>query len=238
MSRIMHNRVDYKKIFSTIFLFIFIIVLIVAIFFAVQSIQFTDKVLKGVSVNGIDLSGLTEEEATARMDEYKEKLLNDTDYSFEYSNNTYKVSGKDLGLDFSGDVVTPAMEYGKNDNFFDNMSYLVKSITGSEVNLSGVSSDPDEPTIVSYKNSYDRCVVEVNGKLITQQKVNRIFATTDTKYGKMYKVKIDKNGNEQLEKVQNSFEHNLVFNESLTKFDKKLLDLDYYINLCVDKLKG
>lgn len=92
--------------------------------------------------------------------------------------------------------------------------------------------------IVSYKNSYDRCVVEVNGELVKQQKVNRVFATTDTKYGKMYKVKIDKNGEEQLEKVQNSFDHNLIFNKNIKKIDKKLLDLDYYINLCKQKLKG
>ena len=92
--------------------------------------------------------------------------------------------------------------------------------------------------IVSYKSSYDRCVVEVNGELVKQQKVNRVFATTDTRYGKMFKVKFDKNGKEQFEKVQDSFNHNLVFNKSIKKLDKKMLDLDYYINLCKKKLEG
>lgn len=92
--------------------------------------------------------------------------------------------------------------------------------------------------IVSYKKTYDSCVVELDGKLVKQQKVNRVFATIDKRYGKLYKVKVDKTGKKQFEKVQDSFNHNFVFNKSIKKMDKSLLDLEYYIDLCKKKLEG
>lgn len=103
--------------------------------------------------------------------------------------------------------------------------------------------------IVSYGNKYDKCFLEYQGKLIEQpQKVNRVFAVKNSEYGLIYKCKKvdkeqDKNTFEQngcfykKEKMPSSFEHNYIFNDDLSKFDKSLLDLDYYIKICKKELK-
>jgi len=134
MSRIMHSRVDYKKIFLRFFLIILIIILVIAVFFALSSIETTNKVLKGISVNGVDLSGMDSGEVHKTLNDYKTKLEN-TEYVFEYGSNTYKVKGRDFGIDFSGDPAIKALDYGKNGTFTENMSYLVQSLSGTEVNL-------------------------------------------------------------------------------------------------------
>lgn len=68
-------------------------------------------------------------------------------------------------------------------------------------------------------------------ELIKTQKVNRVFATSDTRYGGIYKRK---NGSYQ--KIANTSEHNIIHNENINTFDKTKLDLNYYINLCKKNL--
>lgn len=104
--------------------------------------------------------------------------------------------------------------------------------------------------IVSYGKTYDKCFSEYNGQLIEQpQKVNRVFAVKDISYGYIYKCKkvdlpkkckniFEYNGTfYQREKMPNSYDHCYVFNDSVDKFDKSMLDLDYYINLCKKELR-
>lgn len=103
--------------------------------------------------------------------------------------------------------------------------------------------------IVSYGKTYDKCFLEYDGQLVEQpQKVNRVFAVKDTRYGNIYKCKkVDKlkskntfeyNGTYYIkEKMPNSYRHNYIFNDDVSKFDKSLLDLDFYITLCKNELK-
>ncbi len=70
-------------------------------------------------------------------------------------------------------------------------------------------------------------------RLIETQKVNRAFATNDKRYGGIYKRKGD-----SYQKIANTSEHNIIHNDSLDTFDKKKLDLTYYINLCKKNLYG
>ena len=103
--------------------------------------------------------------------------------------------------------------------------------------------------IVSYGKTYDKCFLEYDGRLVEQsQKINRVFAVKDTKYGNIYKCKkineIESNNTFEYkgiyykkEKMPNSYKHNYIFNDDVSKFDKSLLDLDYYITLCKNELK-
>jgi DNA polymerase len=104
--------------------------------------------------------------------------------------------------------------------------------------------------VVSYGSTYDKCFLEYKGQLIEQsQKVNRVFAIKDYDYGNIYKCKIVDKSKEsknifeyngvyyKKEKMPNSYNHNFIFNDDISKFDKSLLDLDYYINLCKKELK-
>ena len=106
--------------------------------------------------------------------------------------------------------------------------------------------------ITSYGKTYDKCFIEHCGNFIEQpQKVNRVFATKNYDYGSIYKCKIIDNSSTkkkkngicingvwyQKEKMPNAFDHCFVFNDDVSKFDKTLLDLDYYKKLCVDVLE-
>lgn len=61
----------------------------------------------------------------------------------------------------------------------------------------------------------------------TGQNVNRVFATKDQKYHGIYKRK-----GEAYNKIPNTSEHSIIHNESVDTFDRRLLDLNYYIDLC------
>ena len=104
--------------------------------------------------------------------------------------------------------------------------------------------------VTSYGSTYDKCFLEYKGQLVEQpQKINRVFAVKDTNYGNIYKCKkvnekktskkAFKFNNEyyKKEKMPNSFNHNYIFNGDISKFDKTLLDLDYYIDICEKELK-
>ena len=91
--------------------------------------------------------------------------------------------------------------------------------------------------VVSYGKSFDKCVLEYKGEYLQQQKICRVFATKDKSYGEIYKHRdmskdVNLDYEDEYVRVPNSFNHNYVFNDSLDKFDKTILDLDSYIALC------
>lgn len=105
--------------------------------------------------------------------------------------------------------------------------------------------------ITSYGSTYDKCFLEYKGELVEQpQKVNRVFAVKDKDYGCIYKCKKLDNPTEKekknsiqingvwyrKEKMPNSYENCYVFNDDISKFDKEMLDLDYYVDLCKKQL--
>ncbi len=79
--------------------------------------------------------------------------------------------------------------------------------------------------------TYDGMYYEYNGELRRTQKVNRVFATNDLRYGGIYKRKKD-----SYQKIANTSEHNIIHNENIETFDKSKLDLNFYINLCKKNL--
>lgn len=85
--------------------------------------------------------------------------------------------------------------------------------------------------IAKMGSTYDGMYYEYNDELIETQKVNRVFATKDTKYGGIYKRK-----GATYQKIANTNEHNIIHNEDIKTFDKSKLDLNYYIELCKNNL--
>lgn len=80
-------------------------------------------------------------------------------------------------------------------------------------------------------STYDGMYYEYNNEMLETQKVNRVFATNDSKYGGIFKRK-----GESYQKIANTSEHNLIHNEALETLDKTKLDLNYYISLCKKNL--
>lgn len=80
--------------------------------------------------------------------------------------------------------------------------------------------------IAKMGGTYD--IMEHNGQEV--QKVNRIFATWDNKYGAINKVK-NKDGVKKYTKIADSSDKCYINNDTIDKTDTKLIDVDYYVNL-------
>lgn len=76
----------------------------------------------------------------------------------------------------------------------------------------------------------------IDGEQVAVQKVNRVYATKDTRYGKLYKVKAE---NSSTAKIESLPDHCVIDNENeLTIYD---VDKDYYIELAnkrINDFKG
>jgi len=85
--------------------------------------------------------------------------------------------------------------------------------------------------LVAKAGKFDGMAHEMDGKMVELQKVNRIFATTKKNFGGVYKVKDYK-----FHKTPFTSDHCIVWNDDLKKLDKRLLDLNFYIQLVKENL--
>lgn len=94
--------------------------------------------------------------------------------------------------------------------------------------------------VVNKGNKFKECYARVDGEDVIQQNVCRVFAVKDDTYGGIYKrgriLSKDEIDWDYDVKIPDSFKHSYVFNDDLDKFDKSLLDLDYYIHFCKTKM--
>jgi hypothetical protein len=80
-----------------------------------------------------------------------------------------------------------------------------------------------------------------DGSEIELYKCNRVIATTDKSYGKIYKYKIN-NGERAYAQMPNVPEYCITVNDDLSTYDfdklKKKIDYMYYIGRLYDKLNN
>lgn len=148
----------------------------------------------------------------------------------------YYMNGKDV--DFY------LIEQYKNDNLLPFQ--LIAKSGGSYIKM--IHEIYDIPEDIVFNNyEIDELLESANIKEVDLQKINRLFATNIKKYGAVKKVKItdkvdeneipvlDEDGKVieviRYDTVSNCPEHAIVHNEELEKFDKKLLDLNFYSEL-------
>ena len=83
--------------------------------------------------------------------------------------------------------------------------------------------------IAKMGKTYSQIKHVVNNEYQDVQKINRIFATHDKKYGGIFKIKKDEEtGTESYQKIANASDNVIIHNEDLATFDKGKLDLKYY----------
>ena len=113
------------------------------------------------------------------------------------------------------------------------VNYYIENKSVHETIIETYKNDDLEPFQIICKmgSTYDGMYYEYKEKLIKTQKVNRVFATRDKDYGGIFKRKKD-----SYQKIANTSEHNIIWNDDIKKFDKTKLDLNYYINLCKKNL--
>jgi hypothetical protein len=130
--------------------------------------------------------------------------------------------------------IAPAGAFNVNNNativakaiveYFVNSTPVEKTINGS--------NDIFEFQLIAkagakYKESYHL----VDGEKIPVQKVNRIYATSDERYGKIYKVKTE---NDSIAKIESLPEHCIIDNDNKLTIDK--VDKTFYIELAKQRI--
>ena len=85
--------------------------------------------------------------------------------------------------------------------------------------------------IAKMGRTFDGMYYEYDGEYVETQKVNRVFATNDKRYGGIYKRK-----GESYNKIADTSENCIIHNEDIKTFDKTKLDLNYYIELIKKKM--
>jgi len=83
----------------------------------------------------------------------------------------------------------------------------------------------------TYDGMFHEVFVDGESEMVELQKVNRVFATKDKKFGGVFKRK-----GESYQKIANTAPNNIVWNEALDGFDKSKINLTYYINLIKSNL--
>lgn len=112
------------------------------------------------------------------------------------------------------------------------VKYLLYNISVEDTIFS--CQDPMRFQITTKKGpTYKRVVWEVNGEEIETNNVNRVFASSDEKYGKLIKVK--QNG--RRDTIGSLPDHCLVFNKDIKEFDINLIDKYWYVREAKNRIK-
>lgn len=112
------------------------------------------------------------------------------------------------------------------------VNYFVNNIS-PETTIRGCNDLMDFQIIKKVGKNYSRVLLEKNGFKKTVNKINRVYATLDTRYGLLYKHSV-RTGN--LERVPSIPPSCFVDNDN-SAFDIKMLDRQYYINVAWDRIR-
>lgn len=86
-----------------------------------------NKILKGVSVNGVDIGNMTIMDAEMAMSQQQE-ILDSKIYAITYKNREISVTGEEISLHYSGDSIQEAYQYGRKGNVLENNLTVLKSL--------------------------------------------------------------------------------------------------------------
>lgn len=162
--------------------------------------------------------------------EYVEKIVQRDVNNYILKTKDGKIKGKGLFANFDGGNFEKnnltIIDIALKDYYINNID-IKDTITNMITNRNLMPLQQ----VAKMGGTFD--FMEHNGQEV--QKVNRIFATWDNRYGAINKVK-NNNGVKKYNKIPNSSDKCVINNETLDKLDTNLLDLDYYVKL-VEKNK-
>lgn len=162
--------------------------------------------------------------------EYVEKIVQRDVNNYILKTKDGKIKGKGIFANFDGG------NFEKNNLTVIDMAlkdYYINGIDIKDTITNMITNKNLMPLQQVAKMGGTFECMEHNGQEV--QKVNRIFATWDNRFGAINKVK-NNNGVKKYNKIPNSSDKCVINNETLDKLDTNLLDLDYYVKL-VEKNK-
>lgn len=127
MNQILYSKKMQKTKVVVLILSIILLLLILGFFALGIMSSKSDKFTKGVVVNSIDLSNMTMLDAQSEMNN-QQKALGQKKYILAYKNREVTISGDEINLKYSKDLLQDAFEYGKGDNILENSIIAVKSL--------------------------------------------------------------------------------------------------------------
>ena len=170
---------------------IVVLILILAIFstvFALINIG-NDKIISGISILGIDVSDLTQDEAKNKVSENLNSRLN-TDLIFSHNGTLYNVLPSQLESNFDIDkAVGEAYSYGRNGNVFQNNFGILDTLL-NKVNLQVDFSYNDDlcNSIIEQMNTnfedglkQASYTIDGNNLIITSGKTGNVIKSDDLK---------------------------------------------------------
>lgn len=135
MNQILYSK-NMRKTKAIVIVLVLILLLLILAFLGLGIVnKNSDKILKGVSINSIDLGNMTLEEAQNVMNEHQ-NVLDTTIYLLTYGNREVAVSGDALELTYEDNLLNIAYEYGKNGNILENSIEAVKSLFNDKHDIS------------------------------------------------------------------------------------------------------
>ena len=203
-----NNKPTKKKaiIISSISAAILIIAIIICMGFALININNT-KIMSGVKINGVEISGLTMEEATQKIKEDIERKIN-TDVIIKANNYEYAMKLNQIEIDYKiEEAVKEAYNIGRTGNIFENnFSILDSMVNGKDINLDFTYNEevltgiiekiknnlPDATKDASYTIEDDKLIITKGkaGNSIDEEKVKNAILDI-AKLSNSNEVKID-----------------------------------------------
>lgn len=110
------------------------------------------------------------------------------------------------------------------------IDYFVKG-TSPEDTINACEDISQFQIIAKAGSKYKEAYHIVDGEKVSVQKVNRIYATSDERYGKIYKVKAE---NDMTAKIESLPEHCIIDNDNQLTIDK--VDKTFYIELAKQRI--
>lgn len=115
-----------------------IIMLIGAVFwYCLHLLNSQSGIFNGVTIAGVDVSGLTRDEAVKRLEAQMDTVEDNLTFDVVAGEYRYTISPIDLGLTYdTGSAAAKAYNYGRNGGFFDNIRAVYNAKTvGYNVNF-------------------------------------------------------------------------------------------------------
>lgn len=114
-------------------IFISFIIIIFLVFLGVTAyISSTNKIISGIKINGIDVSGLTQNEAIAKVTEEFNKTL-PTNATVVHGEYETQLGLNDMGVNFNvNGLVEEAFNQGRDENVFSNMFTILRNMVSTK----------------------------------------------------------------------------------------------------------
>ncbi|WP_165916189.1 VanW family protein [Marinisporobacter balticus] len=142
---------------------------------------YRDTIHDGVTIENLDIGGLSTTEAKNKIQNHFNKLLTDGQIHFVYGDKTWNASGSDISYDYDyTNAVNEAYNIGRKGNYFERLQIIISLFKNAkDINLTPIYDHEKLDAII-----YDiQCAIDKQTKDATIKKKNGQFFIQDEEVG-------------------------------------------------------